>query len=47
MNKHNWFWTSVLKFYRRPFIIFLQTPYIANGSNVSWVGPATVKVVTS
>ena len=38
---------SVLKFYNRDFIISLQTPYIDTGSNLPWVKPAKVKLVTS
>ena len=38
---------SVLTFYKRPFLISLQALYLATRSNLSWVEPATVKLVAS
>ena len=34
-------------FCNRPFIIFLQTPYLATGRNLSWVELVMVKLVVS
>ena len=47
MNKHNINWKYVFTFYHWPFIIVLQIPYLAAGSDISWVEPATVKLVAS
>ena len=47
MIKHHWARTYVLNFYKRPFIILLQTPYLSTGRNLSWVEPATVRLVAS
>ena len=35
----------VLSFFKRPFIIIIQTPYLGTGSKLSWVKPVTVKLV--
>ena len=45
MNKHHLAWMSVHNFYNITFNIFLQTPYIATGSNPSWVKMSIVELV--
>ena len=47
MNKYHLVRTYVFTFYKRPFIIFLQTLYIATGSNLSWVELTTVELISS
>ena len=37
----------VLSFFKRPFIIIIQTPYLGTGSKLSWVKLDTVKSVAS
>ena len=47
MNKNHLVLMSVLNIHKRPFIILLQIPYLATGSNLSWAKPAMVKPVAS
>ena len=45
INRHHWEWTYVSTSKKGPLIIFLQNPYLATGSNLSWVELATAKLV--
>ena len=47
MKKYHFPWISVPKVFNINLIIFLQTPYLATGSNLSWVELVMVKLVAS